>query len=53
MVRENAKRIAQKEKLCQEKEKLSQLHLITTSKELREELAKIDSEDMTATKKEK
>ena len=51
MVRENAKRVAQKEKLCQEKEKLSQLHLIITSKELREELAKIDSEDMTATKK--
>ena len=51
MIRENAKKVALKEKMCREKEKLSQLHLITTSSELREELVRIDRDSVSATKK--
>lgn len=51
MLKENAKRVALKEKMCQEKEKLSQLHLITTPEELQEELLTIDKESISASRK--
>ena len=51
MIKENAKRVALKEKMYQEKERLSQLHLITTSEELQEELLTIDRENISASKK--
>lgn len=52
MLKENAKRVvALKEKMCQEKEKLSQLHLITTPEELQEELLTIDRESISASRK--
>lgn len=51
MIKDNAKRVALKEKMCQEKEKLSQLHLITTSEELQEELCIIDRESISVSKK--
>ena len=51
MAQENAKREALKRMLCEEKEKLSQLHLIATSEELKEELLNIDNEKISASKK--
>ena len=51
MAQENAKREELKKKLHEEKEKLSQLHLVTTSEELKEELINIDSEKISASKK--
>ena len=51
MIKENAKTVALKEKMCQEKERLSQLHLITTSEELQKELLIIDEKNISASKK--
>ena len=51
MIKQNTKRVALKEKMCREKEKLSQLHLITTSEELQEELRTMDRENISASKK--
>ena len=51
MAQENAKREALKRMLCEEKEKLSQLHLIATSEELKEELLNIDFEKISTSKK--
>ena len=51
MVQENAKREALKKKLHEEKEKLSQLHLIITSEELKEELININNENISTSKK--
>ena len=51
MLAENAKRVALEKKLCQEKEKLSQSHLVTSSDELKEELHAIDKETISTTKK--
>ena len=48
MIKENAKRVALREKMWQEKERRSQLHLITTSEELQEELLMIDKESIIA-----
>ena len=42
MLEENAKRVALEKKLREEKEKLSQSHLVTSSDELKEELLAID-----------
>ena len=42
--------LAMKKRLYEEKQKLSQLHLITTSQELTEELLKIDMKNMSATR---
>ena len=53
MLKENAKRVASEKKLREEKEKLSQLHLITSSDELKEELLAIDKETISTTKKKK
>ena len=53
MFEENAKRVALRKKLCEEREKLSQSHLITSSDELREELHAIDQESMSSAKKKK
>ena len=51
MIEANAKREAAQKKCREEKEKLSQMHLITTSKELKEELLKINSEKISPAKK--
>ena len=51
MLDENAKRRALEKKLREDKEKLSQHHLITSSTELREELLAIDEESMSSAKK--
>ena len=51
MIKDHAKREAMKKKLYNEKQKLSQLHLITRSQELKEEMLKIDMKDISATKK--
>ena len=51
MIEANAKREAAQKKCRKEKEKLSQMHLITTSKELKEELLKINSEKISPAKK--
>ena len=51
MIKENAKRVALKEKMCLEKERLSQLYLIITSEELQEKLLMIDRESISASKK--
>ena len=51
MIKYHAKREAMKKRLYEEKQKLSQLHLITTSQELTEELLKIDMKNMSATRK--
>ena len=51
MALENAKREELMKKLHEEKEKLSQLHLVTTSEELKEELINIDSEKISTSKK--
>ena len=51
MAQENARREGLKKQLHEEKQKLSQLHLITTSEELKEELQNIDSEKISAAKK--
>ena len=51
MIQENAKREALKKKLHEEKEKLSQLHLIATPEELKEELLNINNEKISAPKK--
>jgi len=51
MIQENAKREALKRKLHEEKERLSQLHLITSSEELKEELLRIDNEMISTSKK--
>ena len=53
MIKEHAKREAMKKKLYEEKQKLSQLHLITVSQEqeLEEEMLKIDMKNISATKK--
>ena len=53
MIKENAKRVALKEKMCWEKERLSQLHLIITSEELQEKLLMVDRESISASKKRK
>ena len=50
-LRENAKRVALKEKMCWEKERLSHLHLIITSEELQEKLLMVDRESISASKK--
>lgn len=51
LVRENARRVAHKKKLCEKKEKLLQTHLITSSDELKEELLAIDQEFLSAAKR--
>ena len=51
MIKEHAEREAMKKKLYDKKQKLSQLHLITQSQELKEEMLKIDMKDISATKK--
>jgi hypothetical protein len=51
MLEENAKRVALEKKLREEKDKLSQLHLVTSSDELKEELLAIDEETITTAKK--
>ena len=51
MVQENLKQKALEKKQAQEKERLSQLHLITTSQELAQAIAEIDSEPITAPKR--
>ena len=51
MLEENAKRVALGKKLHEEKEKLSQLHLVTSSDELKDELLAIDKETISTTKK--
>ena len=51
MAQENIKRETLKKKLHDEKEKLLQLHLITTSGELKEELLIIESEKISDSKK--
>lgn len=51
MIKEHTKREANKKKLYEEKQKLCQLHLITHSQELEEEMLKIDMRDISATKK--
>ena len=51
MVKENAKREALKKKMSKEREELSQLHLVTTSEELRQALMSIDSDNLSAAKK--
>ena len=51
MLDENAKRRALEKKLHEEKEKLSEFHLITSSTELREDLLAIDAESMSAARK--
>ena len=51
IVKDNAKRAALKERLCSEKEQLSQVHLITTSQELQQELLLIERENISASKK--
>lgn len=53
MLKENAKRVALEKKLHKEKEKLSQLHLITSSDELEEDLLAIDKEAISTSKKKK
>ena len=51
MLQENAKRVAQEKKLREEKERLVQAHLITSSNELTEELQAVDKEALSAAKK--
>ena len=51
MIKDHAKREAMKKRLYEEKQKLSQLHLITTSQELKEEFQKIDMKAISATRK--
>ena len=51
MIKDHAKREAVKKRLYEEKQKLSQLHLITTSQELEEEFKKIDMKAVSATRK--
>lgn len=51
MIKEHAKREATKKKLYEEKQKLSQLHLITKSQELEAEMQRIDEKNVSATKK--
>ena len=51
MAQENAKREGLKKQLHEEKQKISQLHLITTSEELKEELQNIDCEKISTPKK--
>ena len=51
MLQENTKRVTQEKKLREEKEKLLQYHLITSSDELKEELHTIDEESLSITKK--
>ena len=51
MIKEHAKREAMKKKLYEEKQKLSQLHLITVPQELEEEMLKIDMQSISAAKK--
>ena len=51
MIKDHSKREAMKKRLLEEKEKLSQLHLITTSQELKEEFQKIDVKAVSATRK--
>lgn len=53
MLQENAKRVAQEKKLREEKEKLLQSHLITSSDELKNELENVDKESLSTTKKKK
>ena len=50
MIKDHAKREAVKKRLYEEKQKLSQLHLITTSQELKE-FQKIDMKAVSATRK--
>ena len=50
MPQENVKREALKKKLHDEKERLLQLHFITMSEELKEELLNIESEKISASK---
>ena len=49
MIKDHAKREAMKKRLYEEKQKLSQLHLITTSQQLKEEFRKIDMKAVSAT----
>ena len=51
MADENAKREAMKKKLQEERERLSQLHLITSSSELEQDLHAIDEEMISTSKK--
>ena len=50
MVRANLKRKALKKKLCEEKERLSKMHLITTSQELDIALTELDCENISVAK---
>ena len=51
MADENAKREAMMKKLQEERERLSQLHLITSSSELKQDLHAIDEEMISTSKK--
>ena len=51
MADENAKSEAMKKKLQEERERLSQLHLITSSSELEQDLHAIDEEMISTSKK--
>ena len=51
MVQAHVRREALKQKAQIEREKLSQLHLVTTSEELHEVLVNIDALNISATKK--
>lgn len=51
MIKDHAKREAMKKRLCEEKQKLSQLHLVTTPQELKDEFQKIDMKPVSATRK--
>ena len=51
MIKNHAKRQAMKKRLYEEKQKLSKLHLITTSQEPKEELENIDVKAISATRK--
>lgn len=53
MLQENTKRVAREKKLREEKEKLLQLHLITSSDELKEELDSVDKESLSTARKKK
>ena len=51
MIKKHTKREAMKQKLLEEKQKLSQFHLIASPQELEEEMLKIDMENVSAKKK--
>ena len=51
MLLENTRRLARERKLCDEKEKLMEAHLITSTNELMEELNTVDQESLSSAKK--